>query len=323
MANFELDYVLDKLIRTHFKEAVFTGDKYNLRCNVCGDSRSNKYTKSAYILLSSEPYVYYCHRGSCNVSISVTSWMKEYFPDFYQEYIANAFKKKAETDGLDNLKIKKVKRVIEKPLVPDIKKLLEDNKDVSCFEKIDDCGIEWCEKRKISSDIYKKWYVAYRGVFRDRIIIPFYDDKDNVYYFQARTLTDKIPKYKNPVSEVKPIYNIFRVDRKKPVIAFEGVIDSLFVENSIAIIGVDNNQKILNSFDLKYILDNDEAGRKKSSELLLNQKYVFMWKKFLKENKYFDVKDFNDIVIKYGKKKFSYEELENYFTNDIRLRGLL
>jgi L-lactate utilization protein LutB len=103
------------------------------------------------------------------------------------------------------------------------------------------------------------------------------------------------------------------------VTVFEGPIDSLLCKNSIAISGVD---KPVDMFDeiptVRYLFDNDVAGRKKMEYLLKKRKSVFMWNKIVRDYKVQEkVKDFNDLL-KYcwNRKSDAIKNYDKYFTNN-------
>jgi len=114
-------------------------------------------------------------------------------------------------------------------------------------------------------------------------------------------------------------FNIASVDFMQSVTVFEGPIDSLLCKNSIAISGVD---KPVDMFDeiptVRYLFDNDVAGRKKMEYLLKKRKPVFMWNKIVRDYKVQEkVKDFNDLL-KYcwNRKSDAIKNYDKYFTNN-------
>ena len=69
-----------------------------------------------------------------------------------------------------------------------------------------------------------------------RLVIPFFDEKNNMFAFQGRAFGNEQPKYITIVldSQKEKIYGLNRVDWKKTVYVVEGPIDSLFLDNCIA-----------------------------------------------------------------------------------------
>ena len=130
------------------------------------------------------------------------------------------------------------------------------------------------------------------------------------------------PKYLNPEGypKYRGVYNIFNIDKSKPVILCEGPIDSMFLPNAIAVTGCsipEEIKKVLDNCEVLYLWDNDEAGRENSLKCLKDGKKVFLWRDFLKNNSYPNVKDINELLLKINKDRFTLEELEGYFSNNI------
>jgi hypothetical protein len=63
-------------------------------------------------------------------------------------------------------------------------------------------------------------------------------------------------------------FNILNVDLGNRITVFEGYLDSLSLPNSIGLVGVNTDFKLIenNGLDIQYFFDNDEAGFKKSEE---------------------------------------------------------
>ena len=172
--------------------------------------------------------------------------------------------------------------------------------------------------------MWSKWFVSTGGMYNNRLIIPFFDREGKIYYYQGRALYDYIqPKYLSRKGDFNSIYNYFLVDKDSPVVILEGPIDSIFVENSIALTGVKTEDKKLSEFPHKrFLIDFDattEETRKKTIELLGKGEYVFCWKKFMKalDLPMKDKWDINDVCIHLNREKFAYSELEPFFTNSL------
>ena len=309
-----LEYHVTNVLSYNFDEVFESSDFYNIKCNVCGDSKKNPYLKRGYILKNKEPWVYYCH--NCQTSMSVIKWMKEYFPDDYKRYMTDVIKqnKKEISDYNKRNKFKKHNsrdNVNEKEYTKYFKSIL----------KFDDC-IEWCKNRKIPKEVYSKWYYAVGGLYKGRIIITFRNEKGKIYYYQGRKFNNKQGvKYLSRYGDHNSIYNYYTVDMTKPVPILEGPIDSIFVENSIAVTGLKLKNELLDNIKHKYfILDNDKSGDKQSIKLLEQGHYVFNWKKFLKKYKCSkSVKDVNDFILYNNDNlyKLKWDIIKDFFTNRI------
>lgn len=77
------------------------------------------------------------------------------------------------------------------------------------------------------------------GLYENRIIIPSYDENKTLNYFIARSYLTKTKfKYKNPEAQKEIIiFNEHLIDWEKPIYIVEGAFDSIFIPNSIPMLG--------------------------------------------------------------------------------------
>jgi len=150
-------------------------------------------------------------------------------------------------------------------------------------------------------------------VHKNRLVIPFVNERKEIEFYQSRTLLprdnkDK-PKYLGRVGSEKTLFNIDKVssDHDK-VYIFEGPLNAFFTKNSVAVAGITERGKSftkrqeeqynghLRWYDKVWILDSqwvDRASLIKSEVLLKQGESVFIWpEKFGKR-----FKDFNDIAM--------------------------
>lgn len=99
----------------------------------------------------------------------------------------------------------------------------------------------YIKKRNITPEMCKKHNIgfAYNGQYAGRIIIPSYDAEDYLNYFVARSYFPNTKmKYMNPdVQKEIIIFNENLIDWDKEIYLVEGAFDSIFVDNSIALLG--------------------------------------------------------------------------------------
>ena len=102
-------------------------------------------------------------------------------------------------------------------------------------------SITYLKGRNVTDDMIKKYNIgfAYEGAYSNRIIIPSYDQRKKLNYFIARSYLPKTKmKYLNPSAEKEIIiFNENLVDWTKKIYLVEGVFDSIFLNNSIPILG--------------------------------------------------------------------------------------
>jgi hypothetical protein len=313
MLDQQIELILNSYFGGKYRK---TGTYYNFKCNVCGDSDTDKRKKRAYILTKKDPYVFYCH--NCNTSTTVVNWLKEYFPMFFREYIATI------------MTATKKQQPIRPPL-KEVEDFYDEKSDVKYFIPIKngiggkfDIALKYCRDRLIPEEVYSKWFVAMGGTFINRLIIPYYDKDKKIYNWQARSLEKNCHnKYIFRKGNRNNIYGLDFVDLSRPVMIFEGVIDSLMVENSIAISGAgrafDDSLKVIPK--RYYVMDSDKKGREIATKLLERGEWVFVWKEFIKDfglPKFKSKMDMNEAMILLKRdKKFTFGELDKYFINSI------
>lgn len=102
-------------------------------------------------------------------------------------------------------------------------------------------ALNYIKKRNITDNIIKKYNIGfcYEGPYAFRIIIPSYDANNHINYFIARSyLSQPKMKYKNPEAQKELIiFNELLIDWNQPVYIVEGAFDSIFLPNSIPMLG--------------------------------------------------------------------------------------
>ena len=156
---------------------------------------------------------------------------------------------------------------------------------------------EYLQSRQLYFDDYNFYWSPLNG-YADRLIVPFYNDKQIVGY-TARKIKDGNPKY---ISDQQPGY-VFNIDNQKYgrvyTVVVEGPFDAIAVEG-VALLGSeikDQQALLINNLNTRVIVvpDRDEAGQKIVEQALELGWGVSMppWDD--------DVKDVNEAVQKYGK----------------------
>ena len=158
--------------------------------------------------------------------------------------------------------------------------------------------LEYMAERHLCLDDYPFYWTPKTG-FDDRLIIPYYYDKQLVGYTARRIGSDKNPRY---FSEQQPDF-VFNLDRqlyeREFVIVCEGPIDAISVDGC-AILGSqikDKQDWLLKRLNKEIVLvpDRDHEGPK-----TVEQAIEFGWSVSMPEWPN-GVKDVNDAVIKLGR----------------------
>tara|TARA_B100000795_G_scaffold234759_1_gene194062 strand:- start:516 stop:1355 length:840 start_codon:yes stop_codon:yes gene_type:complete len=165
------------------------------------------------------------------------------------------------------------------------------------------------EKRKLPSESYSDLYLCesfykftnslipnkFPSLDGDhpRLLIPFRDKDGEVFAYQGRAFGDEIPKYITIKldSDADKIFGLDKVDKNKKIYVVEGPIDSLFLDNCIAVAGADFNNV---QGDTTVIYDNEPRNKEivKQIEKTINQgRSIVLWPDSMKE------KDINDMIL--------------------------
>jgi hypothetical protein len=133
---------------------------------------------------------------------------------------------------------------------------------------------------------------------------------------------DVTEEEKTSIGKISTLFGIMQTDFTRTVTVFEGPLDRLFMNNSIALSTAGRDTTEIDEVPtIRYMFDNDMTGKVKMIEKLKLGKSVFMWSKFIKEtkiDKYTDtkIKDLNDLVlVAYVNKSECLSKINNYFSN--------
>jgi DNA primase len=111
-------------------------------------------------------------------------------------------------------------------------------------------AFNYLQKRNITDLMIQMYNIGfcYSGHYEHRIIIPSYDSENRLNYFVARSyLNNTKMKYKNPeVDKESLIWNEHLINWDEPVYIVEGAFDSIFLPNSIPMLGKFMTQNLFN-----------------------------------------------------------------------------
>jgi DNA primase len=97
-------------------------------------------------------------------------------------------------------------------------------------------AFKFLRKRGITADDIIKYNIGFckDGPYKDRVIIPSYDENGILNYFIARAYKDDMQKYKNPPTDAKSIIGLeLFVNWDAPIILIEGMFDALTVKRNV------------------------------------------------------------------------------------------
>ena len=275
---------------------------FNFRCPYCGDSQKNRNRARGYFYRHKGSFIYKCH--NCGVGRTVPNFLKDHDYELYQEYVMEAYREGNTGKGT---KIPLPKMEFTKPTFK--KEIFAD------LEKISDLNITHparmiLEKRQLPTDSlkqlyycpkFKQWTNQHKKTFNNvqydepRIIIPLRDE-EGVFGYQGRAIGQSSLRYITVMlDENKPkIYGLDKIDETKPIYIVEGPIDSLFLDNSVAMCGSDLDPRSFGWSDYIWVFDNEPRNREivnRISKTISRGDKVVIWQKHVEE------KDINDMML--------------------------
>jgi len=240
-----MDYIDNSYIRQaglhldRFKDK--GNNQFNFRCPVCGDSHVSKSKARGWIYENKGKAWVHCF--NCNYAAPFDKFLKQFFPNLYSEYRIEKFgkPKKKET----RVSLPKFKKPIFKTLgIPSLAKLPADH-----------LAVKYVKSRQIPENKFSLLYHTetfkkfinnivpdkFPDVKKDepRLIIPFYSKDGKLTYIQGRSYEPKAEIRYITVKVVNDdkIYGLERIDETRDIIVVEGPLDSLFLDNALAMAG--------------------------------------------------------------------------------------
>ncbi len=294
---------------------------YQCSCPVCRESLKKK---RCYYIPDNENI--YCH--NCGWSSKPWKWVREVSGLSNQQIIDEV---KDYDVSIDIGKVEEVREKVQVSTLPEDSINFSDTHQLEYYK--DNHIIRACKhiikSRRLDTAVNRpdNLYVSLKDmVHKNRIVIPFVNEKGEIEFYQTRTVkTSDLrtkPKYLGKVGAEKTLFNIDKVssDHDK-VYIFEGPIDAFFVRNSVAVAGITERGRsfttrqeeqlngTLKWYDKVWILDSqwgDRASMIKSEALLTQGETVFIWPETL-GRKY---KDFNDLAIAANKDEIGWDWIQ-------------
>ena len=131
-------------------------------------------------------------------------------------------------------------------------------------------ALKYLQKRGITKSDILKWKIGYcfSGEYKNRIVIPSFDDDGDCNYFIARSYTGDSYRYKNPKASKDVVFNELYIDWGKDLTLVEGIFDAVVGGNAVPIMGStlrtdsDLLQKIVYNDTPVYIAMDPDAAKK-------------------------------------------------------------
>jgi len=177
----------------------------------------------------------------------------------------------------------------------------------------------YLRERGLNKDDILKWKIGYcyEGQYRNRIIIPSFNDDGDTNYFIARSYSGDSYKYKNPRASKNIVFNELFIDWDQDLVIVEGVFDAIVAGNAVPILGstlrADSRliQKIVYNDTPVYIaLDPDAAQKERKIIQTLLRYDIELYK--IDVSGYEDVGSMPKEIFERRKQQASFIDNDNY-----------
>ena len=235
-------------------------------------------------------FIMHCHH--CGVSMSFLNFLKDTSPHLYDEYRMEKYRN-------DPIKNPASLVVHPEPEVPLVDINLDGLISVSALQST--FVNKFLSERKIPLKHWKLFYVApkffewasrYKPEFKDikkdtpRLILPYFDLHGRVFGFTCRSFDPQDPKRYMHL-RLDPncdfIYGTERIDPKKTIYVTEGQIDSLFINNAVAVGGANYESAFMRSIQTNCVIipdsdwkRNPQVGKQLMKAIKLRYKVFFV-----------------------------------------------
>ena len=265
---------------------------FNFRCPYCGDSQKHRNKARGYFYRKKNDFFYKCH--NCSIGTNLAKVVKYVDSELYRDYVLERYKSDAPKTETPEFEFE----------APKFKKSDPELENLTPINTLngDHPARQFVESRQIPKEYYNDLYLCAKFFQwskissqqeHPRLVIPFRDESGEVFAAQGRAFGKETPKYLTIKFQDKPkIFGLDRVDFSRRFYVVEGPIDSLFVENCLAVAGADF--RYIPPGDTTIVLDNEPRSREiiKLMERLIQQNYeLVIWPDTITQ------KDINDMVL--------------------------
>ena len=268
---------------------------FNFRCPYCGDSQKSHSKARGYFYRKKNDFFYRCH--NCGKGTTFGKVLEYIDTLIYKEYVMERYKGDAPKTEAPEFNFE----------APKFKKRDAKLENLTPINKLnsDHPARQLVESRQIPEEFYSDLYLCSkffewakigtlvpRRQEHPRLVIPFRDETGEVFAAQGRAFGKETPKYLTVKFQDKPkIFGLDRIDLSRKVHIVEGPIDSLFVDNCLAMAGADFGNI---PEDATIILDNEPRSIeiiKRMENLIENNYELVIWPDSIPH------KDINDMIL--------------------------
>ena len=295
---------------------------WNFRCPYCGDSQKSRSKARGFVYRKKNDLFYKCH--NCGMGTTLGNLLKHVDSKIHKDYIMERYRNGVKSNNPEP------EFKFDVPVFQ--KNIFKSLKSISCLAPTHPAR-RMVEKRKLfeySHDLFlcptffKFTNTLVQNKFpsldgdHPRLMIPFRDEKGEIFAYQGRAFGSEIPKYITIKldEDADKIFGLDRAIHDKPVLVVEGPLDSLFLDNCIAVAGADFSKplsiggRLMQNGELTVIFDNEPRNKEicKQIEKTISQgRKIVIWPDHIKH------KDINDMIMA----GYTKEQIQDIITDNI------
>ena len=284
---------------------------WNFRCPYCGDSQKSRTKARGFVFRRKADLFFKCH--NCSVGATLANLIKHVDSKTYDDYILERYREegvhrsknspvpqpefKFDAPVFKKNVFKSLQSISQLPQTHPARRLVEERKLSEFSNDLFLCPSFY----KFTNTLVENKFPSLGGD-HPRLMIPFRNEEGEIFAYQGRAFGDEKPKYITIKldEDADKIYGLNRVTHDKPVLVVEGPIDSMFLDNCIAVAGADFSKplsiggRLMLNGELTIIFDNEPRNKEicKQIEKNISQgRNVVIWPDSMKH------KDINDMII--------------------------
>ena len=303
---------------------------WNFRCPYCGDSQKSRTKARGYVFRKKQICSIKCH--NCGVGATLANLIKHLDSKTYDDYILERYREEGEyklkTHLFPNRSLSSMRQFLRRMFSNHFDPFRNFKGTHPARRLVEARGIP---EKFLSNDLYlcESFYKFTNTLIENkfpslsgdhpRLMIPFRNEKGEIFAYQGRAFGKEVPKYITIKldEDADKIYGLDRADKDKQIYVVEGPIDSMFLDNCIAVAGADFSKplsiggRLMLNGELTVIFDNEPRNKEicKQIEKTISQgRNVVIWPDSMKH------KDINDMILAgYSKKDIQQIITDNTF----------
>ena len=272
---------------------------WNFRCPYCGDSQKSRTKARGFVYRKKNDLFYKCH--NCGIGTTLGKLIEYVDSKIHKDYIMERYRCGVKTNNPEPEFKFDVPIFRKKGVLKSLKSISDLSTEHPARKIVEERLIpsEFLSDLYLCESFYKFTNTVIPNKFpsldkdHPRLLIPFRNEKGEVFAYQGRSFGKEQPKYITIRldDDTTKIFGLDRIDDSRQVYAVEGPLDSLFLDNCIAVGGADL-AKLEN--DVVIIFDNEPRNKeicKQMDSCIGFGKRIVIWPDSMKH------KDINDMIM--------------------------